>query len=89
MHPTTLDGRYFVVEGQPMIVVAPRLFRYASSSLDFPVAAVTVYPAAARRLIAKLPTPPVAPVTSTGPLAGFSPWRSNAIMQSMAVYHTP
>ena len=32
------------------------------------------------------PTPPVAPVTATGPAEGVSPPFSNAKMQSIAVY---
>ena len=34
---------------------------------------------------ATLPTPPVAPVTSTSPSPGFTPWRSSASTHSIAV----
>ena len=36
--------------------------------------------------MATLPTPPAAPVTSTGPLFGVTPCRSSASTHSMAVY---
>ena len=38
-----------------------------------------------RIAIATDPTPPAAPVTAIGPLAGVTPWRSSAITASIAV----
>ena len=47
---------------------------------------MTLKPNFASRAMATLPTPPAAPVTSTGPLPGLTPCRSSASTQSMAVY---
>ena len=64
--------------------LAPSDLRY-SCSPSFPVSAVTRYPRAASSRTARLPTPPVAPVTITGPWAGESPLRSRSTIESAAV----
>ena len=50
-----------------------------------PVDATTSYPRFASMPTATEPTPPVAPVTSTGPSPGRSPARSSASTDSAAV----
>ena len=48
--------------------------------------AATVKPSPASIATAMLPTPPVAPVTSTVPASGVMPWSSSASTDSAAVY---
>ena len=66
------------------IPAAPSARSRASSS-GLPVAAQTSWPRAARIATATLPTPPLAPVTTTGPSPGRSPWRSSAATDIAAV----
>ena len=49
------------------------------------VEATTWKPSLESTATATEPTPPAAPVTTTGPCFGVMPWRSSAIVQSMAV----
>ena len=48
--------------------------------------AATVNPSPASIATAMLPTPPVAPVTSTVPDVGVMPWSNNASTDNAAVY---
>ena len=68
-----------------MTSAAPKDRRY-SASWGRPLLATTVKPSLLSRAIAKLPTPPAAPVTSTSPSAGFTPCFCNAMTHSIAVY---
>ena len=67
-----------------IILVAPRSFRYSSSSI-LPVTAVTEYPNLLNNIIDKLPTPPAAPVTTMSPLEFLIPEFSSSIMDNIAV----
>ncbi|KEH11981.1 hypothetical protein GY15_24060 [Delftia sp. 670] len=66
------------------IRAAPSAFRCSACS-GRPVPACTSKPRRDSRATAMLPTPPLAPVTSTGPLEGVMPCACSAITHSMAV----
>ena len=65
-------------------MVAPSARRKSNWSC-LPVAAVTVYPSLAKSETATLPTPPLAPVTSTSPCPGVTPCCSSASTHWAAV----
>src|SRR5690606_15889062 len=57
----------------------------AAAASALPVEATTSKPRPARMSTATLPTPPVAPVTRTGPSSGVRPWSSSVTTLSAAV----
>jgi len=73
-----------VTSSRPRIPTAPSE-RSRSASSALPVAAQTSCPRSARIATATLPTPPLAPVTSTGPSPGRRPCSSSAMTDSPAV----
>ena len=70
--PTRAAGRARMTSSRVRNPVAPRSRRRSISS-GLPVAAQTSWPRAARIAMAVEPTPPAAPVTSTGPSPALSP----------------
>ena len=85
-HRARCNGRGFGSESsaRSMISAAPSAVRYPASA-GRPVEAITWWPRRASTATATLPTPPAAPVTTTGPDAGVTPCSSSASTQSMAV----
>ena len=84
------EAEYEDEEGQEAIETEdPVLWQLLSTthaaSPARPVLATTRKPRRDSSDIATLPTPPLAPVTSTGPLSGVRPWRCSAVTHSMAV----
>jgi len=86
--PVVVTGAAGGVGSVAIALLAKRGFNVIASTgrlQEEPVEAITLKPRFASSAIATEPTPPAAPVTTTGPRSGVMPWRSSAITASIAV----